>query len=93
MKGLVINLLCNSKKQNAATFNTPKPCVHDVYLTRSRQSELAAFILAEEVIVEKIHIQGRLQNSTCINHPIVLVVGFVVRPIDPIHNVQRAVST
>lgn len=43
------------------------------------------------VVVEEVHVQARLYDATKVHHPVVLVVCFVVRPVYPVHDVQRTV--
>jgi len=65
----------------------------NVRLISGGQSELTAAILAKEIVIEEVYIKGCLQYPARINHPIVLVIGFMVRPVDPVHDVQGAVCT
>ena len=43
------------------------------------------------IVVKEIHVQTCLDNSTNVSYPVMLVVCFMIRSIDPIHNVQKTV--
>ena len=45
------------------------------------------------IVVKEIYIQTCLDNSTNISYPVVLVVCFMIRSIDPVYDVKSTVCT
>lgn len=60
---------------------------------RRWQCELPPGLFTLEVVIEKVHVQQRLQDTTNVYHPVMFVPVFKVGSIDPIEDVQGTVGT
>lgn len=66
---------------------------HSNLTAACRKRELAALLLALEVIVEKVRVEHRLENTTEVNNEVMLVHRLMIGSVDPVQNVERPISS
>ena len=64
-----------------------------ILTSAGRKSELAALLLALEVIVEKVRVEYRLKDAAEVNNKVMLVHRLMVGSVDPVQNVERPISS
>ncbi|KAL7530365.1 hypothetical protein ACHAWF_003355 [Thalassiosira exigua] len=62
-----------------------------IFVDATYLAEPAPPPLAHDVIVEEVHVQRRLQHAAEVHHVVVAISRLEVRPIHPVHDVQRAI--